>query len=308
MDNENLIKKISFFSSQAKYTKITDTASGAIIRKVEDNNKTYLLKIIKSDCIDIDNFVNIVKTYKNANINSIELIDYGIIENYTYIIYKYIEGTPLNKLYTTFNEENFYNWGKDIGQKYHFLNQQKHQNIKVREYNIIDLTAKTTSQFLKIYNSSLSYLQTVFSKEEILKITERLKELTNAFEFEKRVLIHSDMHPKNIILNDKNELYIIDVDATSYDYFVMNFRYSLMAAYKHPQNKEFFKGFINGCYNNKIPVSFNLQLTYTLILNFMEHIILFENTKTKEYILDYTSSVKKIFTDINIFNNTNILN
>lgn len=81
-----------------------------------------------------------------------------------------------------------------------------------------------------------------------------------------------------------------------------------MAAYKHPQNKAFFKGFINGCYNNKIPVSFNLQLTYTLILNFMEHIILFENTKTKEYILDYTSSVKKIFTDINIFNNANILN
>lgn len=308
MNIENLIKKIHFFSSQAKYHQITDTSSGAIIRKVEDNNKTYLLKIIKSDCIDIDNFVNIVKTYKNANINSIELLDYGIIENYTYIIYKYIKGTPLNKLYTTFNEGNFYKWGKDIGQNYHFLNQQRHSNIKVREYSLIDLTTKTTSQFLKVYNSSLSYLQTVFSKEEILKITERLKELTNAFEFEKRVLIHSDMHPKNIILNDKNELYIIDVDATSYDYFVMNFRYSLMAAYKHPQNKEFFKGFINGCYNNKIPVSFNLQLTYTLILNFMEHIILFENTKTKEYILDYTSSVKKIFTDINIFNNTNILN
>ena len=308
MDNENLIKKISFFSSQAKYTKITDMASGAIIRKVEDNNKTYLLKIIKSDCIDIDNFVNIVKTYKNANINSIELLDYGIIENYTYIIYKYIKGTPLNKLYTTFNEGNFYKWGKDIGQNYHFLNQQRHSNIKVREYSLIDLTTKTTSQFLKVYNSSLSYLQTIFSKEEVQKIADRLKELTSAFKSKKKVLIHSDMHPKNIILNDKNELYIIDVDATSYDYFVMNFRYSLMAAYKHPQNKEFFKGFINGCYNNKIPVSFNLQLTYTLILNFMEHIILFENTKTKEYILDYTSSVKKIFTDINIFNNTNILN
>lgn len=308
MDNENLIKKISFFSSQAKYTKITDTASGAIIRKVEDNNKTYLLKIIKSDCIDIDNFVNIVKTYKNANINSIELLDYGIIENYTYIIYKYIKGTPLNKLYTTFNEGNFYKWGKDIGQNYHFLNQQRHSNIKVREYSLIDLTTKTTSQFLKVYNSSLSYLQTIFSKEEVQKIADRLKELTSAFKSEKKVLIHSGMHPKNIILNSKNELYIIDVDATSYDYFVMNFRYSLMAVYKHPQNKEFFKGFINGFYNNKIPVSFNLQLTYTLILNFMEHIILFENTKTKEYILDYTSSVKKIFTDINIFNNANILN
>lgn len=80
-----------------------------------------------------------------------------------------------------------------------------------------------------------------------------------------------------------------------------------MAAFRNKKNNEFFKGFINGYYNNDIPSKFNKQLIFITILNFMEHTIEFSKTKNKEFITGYVSKINLIFNNIDLFIDNNIL-
>ena len=49
------------------------------------------------------------------------------------------------------------------------------------------------------------------------------------------------------------------------------------------------------------------RVIFVLILNFIEHIIEFSNTKDKDFILNYTSKINMIFNSIDLFSNKNIL-
>ena len=133
------------------------------------------------------------------------------------------------------------------------------------------------------------------------------KELISSFDNEKKVYIHADMHPKNIMIDNNRNLYIIDIESFSIDYFVMNVRWSVAAAFRNKENNEFFKGFINGYYNNDIPTSFNKQLIFITILNFIEHTIEFSETKDEEFITDYVSKINIIFNSVDLFSDDNIL-
>ena len=88
----------------------------------------------------------------------------------------------------------------------------------------------------------------------------------------------------------------------------MNVKCSIVTAFKNKKNNEFFKGFVNGYYNNNVPVSFNKQLIFITILNFMEHTIEFSKTRNKEYIINYVSRINLIFDRVDLFSDDNILN
>lgn len=115
------------------------------------------------------------------------------------------------------------------------------------------------------------------------------------------------MHPKNIMIDSDNNLYVIDIESFCIDYFVMNIRWSIAAAFRNKENNEFFKGFINGYYSNNIPIEFNKQLILIMILNFIEHTIEFSEMKDKDFIINYVSQINRIFNSINLFHDDNIL-
>ena len=71
-------------------------------------------------------------------------------------------------------------------------------------------------------------------------IIRRMQELTVSFNNEKKVYIHADMHPKNIMVDNSNKLYIVDIEAFCIDYFVMNIRWSIASAFKNKKNNQFF--------------------------------------------------------------------
>lgn len=298
---DEFIKKVGFFNKKAIFLPITDSNSGAMVWKVNDNGRDYLLKVITNGNFSLNNFIEITKMYKVNNVNSINLVSYGIFQNECYIIYDFINGKPLNNLYNIVSANSFLDFGINVGTEYFLINKSCFDKIPVRNYDIAILTDELTSQFLDVYNNKLNYLQEIFSLKNIDILVKKMKFLMRTFINEKKVIIHSDMHPKNIILSEDKELFIIDIDATSYDYFAMNFRYSLMAAFKNDENKNFFKGFIRGFYHGNIPVIFYQQLLYVLILNFMEHIILFSNNKEKKDIYEYGNMVKRVFDNISIF-------
>ena len=151
------------------------------------------------------------------------------------------------------------------------------------------------------------YIKSIINDERMENIINRMKELISSFDNEKKVYIHADMHPKNIMIDNNQNLYIIDIESFCIDYFVMNVRWSIAAAFRNKKNNEFFKGFIKGYYNNDIPIDFNKQLIFITILNFIEHTIEFSENKDKEFIVDYVSKINSIFNSIDLFSDNNIL-
>ena len=157
------------------------------------------------------------------------------------------------------------------------------------------------------YNIQNNINENIINEKRMTNIINRMKELTSSFNNEKKAYIHADMHPKNIMIDNKKNLYIIDIESFCIDYFVMNVRWSIIAAFRNKENNEFFKGFINGYYDNNIPDSFNKQLIFITILNFLEHTIEFSKTKDKEFIIAYASKINLLFNSVDLFSDNNIL-
>lgn len=303
---DSIIKKIDFFSNDAIFEAINDSNSGAILKKVTDNQKTYFLKIVPKDSIDIDKILKTIEIYKINNINTVQLLSYGTTEDKVYLIYNFINGNALNTIYDEYDIASYYDMGLQIGNSYRIINFNcKPDNIFRQDYNIDDLINSITSKFIDLYNGKLAYLKDIIAEDKIKLLTNKIKELLPCFYNEDKVYIHADMHPKNIMIDKNNQLYIIDIESFHIDYFVMNFRWSIMASFKNDKNKSFFKGFIDGYYNHTISDDFDKQLVIILIINFMEHIINFSDGKSLEYIRDYATKVNEIFNTINIYSKNN---
>lgn len=303
---DSIIKKIDFFSNDAIFEAINDSNSGAILKKVTDNQKTYFLKIVPKDSIDIDKILKTIEIYKINNINTVQLLSYETTEDKVYLIYNFINGNALNTIYDEYDMASYYDIGLQIGNSYRIINFNcKPDNIFRQDYNIDDLINSITSKFIDLYNGKLAYLKDIIAEDKIKLLTNKIKELLPCFCNEDKVYIHADMHPKNIMIDKNNQLYIIDIESFHIDYFVMNFRWSIMASFKNDKNKAFFKGFIDGYYNHTISDDFDKQLVIILIINFMEHIINFSDGKSLEYIRDYATKVNEIFNTINIYSRNN---
>ena len=305
---DNLIFNIKFFSDKATFETISDSNSGAILRKVKDKDDIYFLKIVQNNNIDIDKIQKIIQIYEKYNINTIKLLDYGYIDNKGYLIYNFIDGFALNTVYDKYNTNDYNNMGFNIGASYRIINtKNEFDNYFLNNYDINNLANHFIDSFQNLYNGKLTYIKNIIDEERMEKIINRMKELISSFDNEKKVYIHADMHPKNIMIDDSHNLYIIDIESFSIDYFVMNVRWSIAAAFRNKENNEFFKGFINGYYNNDIPTDFNKQLIFITILNFIEHTIEFSETKDEEFITDYVSKINLIFNSVDLFSDDNIL-
>ena len=305
----NLISEINFFSDNASFEVIRDSNSGAILRKVKDNNNTYFLKIIKNGNINIDKVKKIIEIYKKNNVNTIELLDYGHINNYVYLIYNFIDGLALNITYDKYSVSDYNKMGFKIGSSYRVINSScEFDKYFLNNYSINDLTNQFIASFTKLYNGELSYIKGIIKEEKIDCLISRLKELISSFDDEAKVYIHADIHHKNILVDNKQNLYIIDIESFCLDYFVMNLRWSIIAAFRNKKNNEFFKEFINGYYNNNVPAKNPPPLIFITIFNFMEHIIEFSKTKDRKYITSYVYEINSIFDNIDLFSDNNILN
>lgn len=305
---DNLISKIDFFSDKAIFEPINDSNSGAILRKVKDENNTYFLKIVQNNKIDIDKIKKIIQIYEKYDINTIDLLDYGCVNNKVYLIYNFIDGFALNTVYDKYSIDDYSNMGFNVGTSYRMINSNYvFDDYFLNNYDLNNLVNQFIYAFKELYGGKLSYIKDIINEERMENIINRMKELISSFDNEKKVYIHADMHPKNIMIDNNQNLYIIDIESFCIDYFVMNVRWSIAAAFRNKKNNEFFKGFIKGYYNNDIPIDFNKQLIFITILNFIEHTIEFSETKDKEFIVDYVSKINSIFNSIDLFSDNNIL-
>lgn len=107
------------------------------------------------------------------------------------------------------------------------------------------------------------------------------------------------MHPQNIILNN-GELYIIDCETLSIDYFVMNFKWSIGATFDHKENVSFNLGVINGFYNDNPPKNFYNQLMFVLIHKFCDQVREYNDKEDTNLVVTCIKKYKYIFDNIDL--------
>jgi len=297
---ENSIKDIVFFKNINEIEKITDSLSGAGVFRILDGNKNYLLKIMNQSSDDLQMIENIIKIYKNYNSNALELIDFGIInENLIYCIYNWIYGYPLNKKYDELDNKDYYDYGFFFGNQFKQINEKEQVKTKfIKEYDIDKLTLDTIGNFITIYDAE-EKIRNIMSKEYLDQIIILFSKLTKYFTGDKEY-IHGDIHPKNVMINENRDLVIIDIESFCVDYFVMNFRWSLASAFVKEGNKYFFRGIIDGRFENNLPKNLFNQLLYVLILKFFEQTVSYYDKKELEFILDYINKFKLVFDSIKL--------
>lgn len=303
----DLIRKISFFSKNAFFEDIEGSNSGALVKKVYDNNNLYFLKVLFKDRENIDLIKETIKIYNKNNIKTVKLLDYGYIDDRLYLIYNFIDGYSLNKMYDKYSLNDYYNFGIEIGTCYRNINLKEKYNIdfdKKEDINI--LTRNIMNLFIKLYNNNLGHIKDVFPEQQIKIMCEKINELLPLFKDEERIYIYGDMHPKNIMIDDNKDLYIIDIENLNINYFIMDMRWSILAAFKNKYNNAFFKGYINGHYKNEIPDTFYKHLKFILLFNFMEHINNYSKSKDDEFISKYILIINDIFNKIDIYSNNRI--
>ena len=304
MTDEKLIENINLFDKETKFISITDSNSGAILKHVIAKDNDYFLKIIDKTEVDIERLKHILDIYSFGKIKSLKLLQYGYIDNKVYLIYNWIDGHALNCLYDSYELNDYYDMGFKIGENYAVINELELQSQLNKNYSVAELARSQKEKFEDLYYGKLSYIKNIMGEEFIEPILMRFIQLSSSFDNEQKVYIHEDMHPKNVMYND--ELYIIDVEGLCIDYFAMNLRWSIAAAFNNQKNLEYFKGFINGFYADDVPYKFYDELTFILIINFLDHIIEFSETKEEGFIKNYVNKFKMIFDNVDIYNTNNI--
>ena len=154
---DDLISKISFFSDKAIFETISDSNSGAILKKVKDKNDTYFLKIVQNNSVNINRIQKIIEIYDKYGINTIKLLDYGYIDNKVYLIYNFIDGFALNTVYDKYDVNDYSNMGFNIGSSYKKINfKHEFDNDFVNNYDLNTLVNECINSFKNVYNGKLS--------------------------------------------------------------------------------------------------------------------------------------------------------
>lgn len=133
------IGKIKFLQDTDQLEEIKDGRSGAIIYKITRGNKNYFLKIFHYLLNEksINRIKKCLEVYKKLNIKSLDLIDYGSIDNCKYyLVYNYIDGIDLKKYGDCLSHDEIKTIGFHLGKQ--FLKLKRYQGNEKAWFPIID--------------------------------------------------------------------------------------------------------------------------------------------------------------------------
>ncbi len=304
MDYKYLYEEIPFINKEDTIEQIQDTASGALVLKITKNQKNYFFKLYKGKKDEIHRIRNISELYSKFSKAYLYIIDCGVTsDDKVWFVFNWINGSPLNQLYHS--NINFYQCGYDIGVIYKKLNQIIKKDRSNPEFNIQE-ALDLQNNFNNLYKKERCFYDN-FDKEILNRINRKYLEFFPIFDTLEKEYIHGDLHPKNIMLDNDNNLVLIDMDSFRLDYLVYNFRWSIASIYKHDENRLFFKGFINGRYEDKVPKEVNQLLLFILIFKFYEQSVAYYHSKRLDIIENYIKEANKVFCNIDLEGNKSIL-
>lgn len=291
--------------------KITGGHSPAKLYKVKKDGHIYCMKVFvgKLNKEDIKISQEICSIYKYIGINSLELIDYGVIsDNKFYYIYNYINAHNFKK-YSDENltEEEVYKFGRIIGKKLKLLkNYCPKQESNLTTVDIVNITALINKKYiaLKEDKTKMELIEKYFDIKDIDKKMEEFNKITETFLYIDKKIIHGDIKRSNFMIDDNYNWYLIDIESTKYSYDVLNYRYQITWwLFKgNRKEKSFNKGVLDELYDDIRPKHFNEQIRYVIMMNFIEHI---NTNNDMDKLEQYLIKSKWLFS--NVYNKTNII-
>lgn len=287
------MKVVPFVKDDDILEPISNSQSGATVLKVIRGDKNFFLKIMDGDLSFLTKIKKIIWIYAQYTSKPMLLLDSGIVSNQVYCIYSWIEGSALNHLYDEYSNEQFYTYGVRIGKYFNRINQNipKEEQFE-KKYDLSLLTHTSIANFMEFFTKNEKAISSIFSRDEINHIIDRILVLQNSFMETEKVYIHGDLHPKNVMINREEELTIIDCESFCIDYFVMNFRWNLASIFKTRSVAYFYSGLIKGFYKENPPTSLYNQLLYILLLKFLEQTYSYTKIKPLDFILQYMEQYK----------------
>lgn len=313
MDKEFNPYAITFVNEKDIVEEVDDGHSGALLYKITRNKEKFFLKVFNTqfNIQKIEEIKNYISIYKKLKIKSLEIIDYGNIENFNkhYIVYNFIEGINLKK-YTDIDEyrlEEVKQIGTYIGKELLKLKMYEDYDKELFKYNDIDNFIKEViNNFYLILQDNIykDIILKYFKIEELNELKKKLVDYSYILKDVKPKLIHGDIKRSNIMVDKNGEFYIIDIESMQINYDVLNFKHQMTWSLFEGNEKEteFVKGYFDGIYNETRPVNFNYNIIFIIILNFFNASY---NMYKKSNIIKltmYIQKCRKLFDKINKIN------
>ncbi len=268
---------IKFLDKQDIIEEVEDGYSDCLVYKITKGKHKYFLKIFpeRFDEQKINRIKKYIEIYEKLKIKSLKVIEYGKIEGFEkyYMIYNFIEGSNLR---VCTNSENYAlndirKIGEHIGKEMLKLkNYEQYDKQAFEQKQIKDLTTKAIANFYHVLENegSKKLITQYFKIDEIDKLKNKANEYVDLFKDIEPKLIHGDIKRANIMVDDKQNLYMVDIESMQINYDILNFKYQMTWALFDERETEFVKGYFDGLYENKRPMNFNQQVIYMIIVNF----------------------------------------
>jgi len=318
MEDEFDVYTIKFIEKTDIIKQIKTGASQALAYKITRGKHNFFLKVFKGN-INIEKVKESLEIYKKLDIKSLDIIDFGKIDQKIYkcyIVYNYIRGQNLRK--RTQNKKYSLKYvrkiGEKIGKDFLKLKTFDKYNKDLYRHDDIDKIISDTTKNLNLILENENYKNIIlkyFTIKELEDFNNQLIEYASLFKDIEPTLIHADIKRDNIMVNKKNKfdifslkLYITDIESMKISYDVLNFMYIITNSLFEGNEKEaeFIKGYFDGIYSKSRPENFNKTIMFTLIINFfirLYHIY----TKTSIYEFEtYVYNCKKVFDKISKIN------
>ena len=270
------IYSLKFINKTDIIEEVEEGYSGALLYKVIRGENKFFLKIFKGT-LDVDKVKKIVSIYNKIDIKSLDIIDFGTVDNLDkcYIVYNFIEGKNL-KAYTNTDEfslSDVRKIGTIIGKELLKLKTYKDYDNDLFMSGGIDVIIDNVKNNFNLLLKNENYKNIMFEYftiEEINGLNKKLVEYGNTFKNIEPRLIHGDIKRSNIMINENKEFYITDIESMQVGYDALNFRYQITWSLFDGSEKEaeFVKGYFDGIYSGNRPKNFNHSIIFTIILNF----------------------------------------
>lgn len=303
-EENRLLKQISFFESCSSIEQDFRGHSSALRYICEKNNQKYFIKIYKNNRLKDIKYIDSI--YKELQIPTAEIFELDYFEKFdrTFVVYEFIEGKTLLELTKELSLKEIEDIGKSIGK---YLS--KFKTLKCDEETVISLFEKEIKKLIE----NLYYMKDYYDKNgnSGLKCIDIDRLYSNFCEYKKYIyatkpaFIHKDINLNNVLVKDNN-IFFIDTDGGKFSFSVLDFRgicWWTWDGENKVKEQAMYRGIFKGLLGNNIPYTFNKELAFTVMYEFLlkiEEVSKSKDLKRMEYIF---SKFGDIFIETNYFKN-----
>lgn len=299
-------RMVNKFDLPSNVLKIDEIKKGYKKRKkyiVETTKRKYFIKVLpyKVSLEEIEKIKWIYKIYEKENIPIVPLDDIILKKNTTILVYDYFEGNDLKDSLLTL--EQYKNYGMKVSLEVKKMNRIRNYPNVFKRFDLKEHCNIYIDEFKKVISNEKEKMYNLFSDKEINNLILRFENLCeHIIKNDEVMLNHNDVKIRNIMINNKNDIYLVDIDPIDLTYRGFNINYSIYTFLFNNSlekaERAFLKGFIQEYDPDKQLIR---EYEYFIISDFINELEMLLS-RYYDYLKNNQSFIKKV-----LFNENNIL-